>query len=105
MVGHGDKFPSSSFYPTLFIKTPLRWTIADGDLMVLAYWHVTSNIGDVTVWFITKTLIFILLSHSCHVFIGGNILAAMAEGVKNADVIVMCYSRKYKSSACCQQGV
>ncbi|XP_072014355.1 uncharacterized protein [Amphiura filiformis] len=35
----------------------------------------------------------------------GNILQAMAEGIERADVMLMCFSRHYKASACCRAEV
>ena len=34
----------------------------------------------------------------------GNILMAMADGVEKAAAILVCFSRKYKGSPCCQAG-
>ena len=37
-------------------------------------------------------------------FLGGDILAAMAEGVEKSDIIIMFLSGRYKDSCSCRSG-
>ena len=47
---------------------------------------------------------FSFIIRFCFYLVEGNILMAMADGVEKAQAILVCFSRKYKGSPCCQAG-